>query len=174
MMPERARKLNNMRRPVLYLAGGTDRQEKQVLYSNSGPFYVMVMVALFICLGLLLNIGLKVQNVNYQKEIYKLNEMISVEEDRSDRLSLEVSSLRSPARIRTAAEEELEMLTNGPTEVVSISGNNIDNNEKIFNYISRESMPDISESYDGLVGTVYYFQDIIMVVSESVLTFFLP
>ena len=81
-----------------------DRPAEQLLYSNSGPFYIMVIVILFACLGLLLNIGLKVQNINYQKDIFKLNEMIAIEEDRSDRLHLEISSLRSPSRILAAAD----------------------------------------------------------------------
>lgn len=176
MIPDRARKLNNVRRPVLYLVGNDHgrNQEKQVLYSNSGPFYIMVVVILFACLGLLLNIGLKIQNINYQKEIFKLNEMVSVEEDRSDRLKLEISSLRTPSRIMAAAEEKLEMQPNGKMEVVGISGDNILNNEKIFNYISGDNMPDIPENYNNLLGTIYYFQDIILVVSESVLTFFIP
>ncbi len=59
-------------------------------------------------------------------------------------------------------------------EVVGISGDNLINNEKIFNYISRETSPDIPENYDNLLGTIYYLQDLILVVSESVLTFFIP
>jgi cell division protein FtsL len=176
MITERARKLNNIRRPMLYLARSAHNrgQEKQVLYSNSGPFYIMVIIILFACLGLLLNIGLKVQNINYQKDIFKLNEMISIEEDRSDRLKLEISSLKAPSRILAAAEDELNMEADNNLQVVGISGNNIVNNEKIFNYISRENITDITGNYDNLLGTIYYFQDIILVVSESVLTFFIP
>ena len=66
------------------------------------------------------------------------------------------------------------MQKEGPLEIVGISGENIVNNEKIFNYISRENMTDISGNYDSLLGTIYYFQDIVLVVSESVLTFFIP
>jgi hypothetical protein len=29
-------------------------------------------------------------------------------------------------------------------------------------------------NYDNLLGTIYYIQDIVLVVSESVLTFFIP
>jgi cell division protein FtsL len=176
MITERARKLNNMQGPLLYLVNNPNagRKSKQVLYCNSGPFYIMVVVILFACLGLLLNIGLKVQNVNYQKDIYRLNGMIALEEDRSDRLKLEISSLKSPSRILAAAEEDLEMQPEGRLEVVGISANNIVNNEKIFDYISRENMPAIPGNYDTLLGTIYYFQDIVLVVSESVLTFFIP
>jgi cell division protein FtsL len=175
MMPETAEKLNDFQKPVLYLVREDKkvRQGGQILYCNSGPFYIMVVVILFACLGLLLNIGLKVQNINYQKEIYRLNGMIAVEEDRSDRIKLEISSLRSPSRILAAAQDRLEMKTD-PVEVVAISGNDIINNEKIFDYISRESLPAIPGNYDNLLGTIYYFQDIVLVVSESVLTFFIP
>ena len=176
MTIERARKLNNMQRPLLYLVDSPDveSKSKQVLYCNSGPFYIMVVIILFACLGLLLNIGLKVQSVNYQKDIYSLNSMIAVEEDRSDRLRLEISSLKSPSRILAAAEEGLEMKSEKKLEVVGLSGANIKNNEEIFNYISRENIPAIAGNYDNLLGTIYYFQDIILVVSESVLTFFIP
>ena len=176
MITERARKLNNIRRPMLYLVKGTDSddQAKQMLYGNSGPFYIMVIIILFACLGLLLNIGLKVQNINYQKEIFKLNEMISIEEERSDRLRLEISYLRTPSRILAAAEDDLDMTADNDLQVLEISGSSIVNNEKIFDYISRENVADISGNYDNLLGTIYYFQDIILVVSESVLTFFIP
>ena len=100
--------------------------------------------------------------------------MISIEEDRSDRLKLKISSLRAPSRILTAAEDELDMKADNDLQVVGISGSNIVNNEKIFNYISRENMTEITGNYDNLLGTIYYFQDIVLVVSESVLTFFIP
>jgi cell division protein FtsL len=177
MMPDRARKFNNsMQKPMLYLVNSrrTGSSDKHMLYDSSGPFYVMVIIILFACLGLLLNIGLKVQDINYQKDIFKLNQMIAIEEDRSDRLKLEISQLKSPSRILTAADEELHMKAEGPLEVVGISGENIVNNEKIFDYISREDTADIPGNYDNLLGTIYYFQDIILVVSESVLTFFIP
>jgi len=176
MIPDSARKLNNTRRPLLYLVKGSysGSSSRQLLYSNSGPFYVLVIIILFACLGLILNIGLKVQSINYQKEIYRLNGMISIEEDRWDRLRLEISSLKAPSRILEAAEKDLGMTADGKLEVVSISGDNLQNNEKIFDYISRENTAGIEENYDNLLGTLYYFQDIVLVVSESVLTFFIP
>ncbi len=80
MIPDRIIKSNKIERPVLYLSKNISgsNQAKQLLYSNSGPFYMMTVVILFVCFGMLLNIGLKVHNINYQKEIFKLNEMISL------------------------------------------------------------------------------------------------
>ena len=60
------------------------------------------------CLGLLLNVGLRVQNINYQNDMYELDKMILLEEERADRLRLEISSLKAPSRIQEAAEEKIE------------------------------------------------------------------
>jgi len=172
-----ARKLNNMNKPpMLYVVGGNNpaKTADKVLYGNSGLFYIVVIIILFVCLGFLLNIGLRVQNINYQKGVFELNEMISIEEDRTDRLKVEISSLRAPSRILTAAENELEMQPSSSFEVIGLSGQDIDNSEKILNFISREAKPAMMGNYDNLLGTIYYVQDIVLVVSESVLTFFIP
>ncbi len=175
MRTAEARKLKNTYSPVLYLVSGGDREDnKNVLYNNSGLFYVMIIVILFACIGLLLNIFLKVQNINYQKDIFKLGEMISIEEDRTDRLKLEISSLRAPSRIIETAENVLGMQAKKNLEVFSISKDGIENNEMIFNYISKEDMPLPEVRYDNLLGTIYHVHDLILVVSESVLTFFIP
>ena len=172
-----ARKLNNNNRlQSLHLVGGNDSAgpESQVLYGNSGLFYIIVAIILFACMGLLLNIGLRVQNINYQKGIFELGEMIAIEEDRADRLNLEISALKAPSRILMMAEDELKMNYNGSFEVIGLSEKSIDDSEKILNFISRESEPAAVENYDSLLGTVYYVQDMVRVVSESVLTFFIP
>ena len=172
-----ARKLNNMNKPpMLYVVGGNNptKTADKVLYGNSGLFYIVVIIILFVCLGFLLNIGLRVQNINYQKGVFELNEMISIEEDRTDRLKVEISSLRAPSRILTAAENELEMQPSSSFEVIGLSEQGIDNSEKILNFISREAKPVMMGNYDNLLGTIYYVQDIVLVVSESVLTFFIP
>jgi len=177
MRPAEARKLNSINEHTLYLVGGNNAKKpaEQILYGNSGLFYIIVIVSLFACLGLLSSIGLKVQNINYQKNIFELNEMISIEEDRVDRLKLEISSLKTPSRILTAAESELEMQPDGEFEVIGLSEQGINNNEKIFNYISRENTPAVmTGNYDSLLGMIYHVQDIVLVVSESVLTFFIP
>src|SRR4030066_1360662 len=81
--------------PLLYLVKTPDsgREEEKIVYSNIGLFYIFVIVIIFACLGILLNIGLKIQSVSYQKNIYEIDEMISLEDERSDRLQLKISDL---------------------------------------------------------------------------------
>ncbi|MFC2144907.1 hypothetical protein ACFLQQ_01120 [Actinomycetota bacterium] len=163
------------RRPFLYMVGSRNTASKKpVLYGSSGLFYISVVIILMACLGLLLSIGLRVQNINYQNDIYDLNEMILLEEDRADRLKLEISSLKAPSRILEAAEEKIEMETSGEFEIVELSGQGLKNNEKIYEYIARDESTGLEINYDNLLGTIYYIQDIVLVVSESVLTFFIP
>ncbi len=163
------------RRPLLYMIGSRNNaSQRPVLYGSSGLFYVSVVIILMACLGLLLNIGLRVQNINYQNNIYDLNEMILLEEERADRLRLEISSLKAPSRIQEAAEEKIDMDTGGEFEIVELSGQGLKNNEKIYDYIARDESAGLEIDYDNLLGTIYYIQDIVLVVSESVLTFFIP
>ena len=163
------------RRPLLYMIGSRNNaSQRPVLYGSSGLFYVSVVIILMACLGLLLNIGLRVQNINYQNNIYDLNEMILLEEERADRLRLEISSLKAPSRIQEAAEEKIDMDTGGEFEIVELSGQVLINNEKIYDYIARDESAGLEIDYDNLLGTIYYIQDIVLVVSESVLTFFIP
>ena len=163
------------RRPLLYMIGGRNKaSQKPVLYGSSGLFYVSVVIILMACLGLLLNIGLRVQNINYKNNIYDLNEMILLEEERADRLRLEISSLKAPSRIRETAEEKIGMDQGGEFEIVELSGQGLINNEKIYDYIARDESAGLEVNYDSLLGTIYYIQDIVLVVSESVLTFFIP
>ena len=58
--------------------------------------------------------------------------------------------------------------------MVEISDSGLKNNEKIYNYISNDTGTAAVRNYDGFLGTIYYIQDIVLVVSESVLTFFIP
>ena len=163
------------RRPLLYMIGSRNNaSQRPVLYGSSGLFYVSVVIILMACLGLLLSIGLRVQNINYQNNIYDLNEMILLEEERADRLRLEISSLKAPSRIQEAAEEKIDMDTGGEFEIVELSGQGLKNNEKIYDYIARDESTGLEINYDNLLGTIYYIQDIVLVVSESVLTFFIP
>lgn len=163
------------RRPLLYMIGSRNNaSQRPVLYGSSGLFYVSVVIILMACLGLLLSIGLRVQNINYQNNIYDLNEMILLEEERADRLRLEISSLKAPSRIQEAAEEKIDMDTSGEFEIVELSGQGLINNEKIYDYIARDESAGLEIDYDNLLGTIYYIQDIVLVVSESVLTFFIP
>lgn len=161
--------------PLLYLAGKhDDARDDKVIYNNTGTFYVFIVVILFACLGILLNIGLRIQNVNYQKEIYNTNAMITLEEERTDRLMLEIAELKSPSRIIELAENGLEMSLSDEYQVVKVSSSGLANNEKILDYMIKDPDTSITENYDSLLGTIYYIQDIVMVVSESVLTFFIP
>lgn len=163
------------RRPLLYMIGSRNNaSQRPVLYGSSGLFYVSVVIILMACLGLLLSIGLRVQNINYQNNIYDLNEMILLEEERADRLRLEISSLKAPSRIQEAAEEKIDMDMSGEFEIVELSGQGLINNEKIYDYIARDESAGLEIDYDNLLGTIYYIQDIVLVVSESVLTFFIP
>lgn len=163
------------RKPLLYMLGSKDKAiQKPVLYGSSGLFYVSVVIILMACLGLLLNIGLRVQNINYKNNIYDLNEMILLEEERADRLRLEISSLKAPSRIQETAEEKIGMAQGGEFEIVELSGQELINNEKIYDYIARDESAELEANYDNLLGMIYYIQDIVLVVSESVLTFFIP
>ncbi len=161
--------------PLLYLVKKPDsgKEKENIVYSNSGLFYIFVIVILFTCLGILLNVGLKIQSINYQKSIYEINEMISLEGERSDRLLLKISELKSPSRIIEAAKNDLKMDMAGDFRIVEILDSGIENNEKIYNYISKNTTT-VVKNYDSFLGTIYYIQDIVLVVSESVLTFFIP
>lgn len=161
--------------PLLYLVKESDngRGKENVVYSNSSLFYIFVIGIIFACLGVLLNIGLKVQSINYQKSIYETNEMISLEEERGDRLLLEISELKSPSRIIETARNNLGMGIANDLKIVGISNSGLENNEKIYNYISGNT-DIIAKNYDSFLGAIYYIQDIVLVVSEGVLTFFIP
>ena len=160
--------------PLLYLVKNDSRSSKGVrLQTNGGVFFVFIIAIIFLCLGILLNFGLRVQNINYQKKIYGTNEMISIEEERTDRLLLKVSELKSPFRIINAAEDELGMEISDKMEIVKISSSNLNNSEKIYDYIVKNPTLAV-ENYDNFLGTIYNIRNIVMVVSESVLTFFIP
>src|SRR4030043_2734 len=120
--------------PLLYLVKDPDggREKENVVYSNSGLFYIFVVVIIFACLGILLNIGLKIQSINYQKNIYEINEMISLEKERSDRLLLKISELKSPSRIIEAAKNDLAMNMTDNLKVVEISNIGLENNGRIY------------------------------------------
>src|SRR4030043_185727 len=123
--------------PLLYLVKDPDggREKENVVYSNSGLFYIFVVVIIFACLGVLLNIGLKIQSINYQKNIYEINEMISLEKERSDRLLLKISELKSPSRIIEAAKNDLAMNMTDNLKVVEISNTGLENKKYIITYL---------------------------------------
>jgi cell division protein FtsL len=162
--------------PLLYLVKTEDEDgvKENVVYTNSALFYILVMVIVFACLGILLNIGLKIQSINYQKEIYQLNEMISLESERNDRLQLKIAELKSPSRVIEIAQNNIGMEITDNSRIIEISNAGLENNENIYSYISRNTNDNANEGYKGFLGTIYYIQDIVNVVSESVLTFFIP
>ncbi len=161
--------------PSLYLVGQEYRNDvkNKAVYSKSAVFPVFLVVILFLCLSVLSSVVLKVQSINYQNKIYETTNMISLENERADRLLLKVSELRSPARIKTIAESDLDMQMSGKLRAVKVSDSGLDNNEKIYDYIVG-SQSSIMDSYDSFLGTIYHVQDIVMVVSEGILTFFIP
>ena len=160
--------------PLLYLVNkqkNTGREK--VIQSRTGIFYVCMIVAIFACLGLLLNIGLKTQAINYDKKIFDNNEMISIEKERADRLKLKISELKNPDRIINVAENDLGMKMSENIKVMRVVGVNLAKEEKIHDYIAKNPTPELKQ-YDNFLGTIYSIKDIIMVVSEGVLTFFIP
>lgn len=162
--------------PVLYLVKDKfrDEGEDRVFYTNKSIFPLSLVVILFLCLGILFNIGLRIQNINYEKKLYEIREMILLEEERRDRLLLEVSELRSPSRIISEVENNPYMKMSNELEIVEVpkEGNNI-YNEKVYDSVSEYPIS-LEGGYDGILGVIYYVQDIVMVMSESVFTFFIP
>ncbi len=86
-----------------------------------------MIAVIFLCLGILFNIGLKIQSINYERKIFETNEMISLEKERSDRLQLKISELKSPARIISKAESDLGMKISDDLKIMQISGINLTN-----------------------------------------------
>ena len=160
--------------PLLYLVKKQeDSGREKVLQSRPGIFYALIIAVIFLCLGILLNIGLKIQSINYERKIFETNEMISLEKERSDRLQLKISELKSPARIISKAEGDLGMKISDNLKIMQISGINLTNAAEINNYIADNPTVALNK-YDNFLGTIYSIKDIIMVVSEGVLTFFIP
>jgi len=160
--------------PLLYLVNKQENTGREkVIQSRTGIFYVCMIVVVFACLGLLLNIGLKTQAINYDKKIFYNNEMISQEKERADRLKLKISELKSPDRIINVAENDLGMKMSENIKVMRVVEVNLSKEEKIHDYIAKNPTPELKQ-YDNFLGTIYSIKDIIMVVSEGVLTFFIP
>jgi cell division protein FtsL len=160
--------------PLLYLVKKQeDSGREKVLQSRPGVFYMLIIAVTFLCLGILFNIGLKIQSINYEKKLFETNEMISLEKERSDRLQLKISELKSPARIISKAKDDLGMKISDDLKIMQVSGINLANQSEINNYIADNPTVELNK-YDNFLGTIYSIKDIIMVVSEGVLTFFIP
>jgi len=160
--------------PLLYLV---KKQQltgaEKVIQSRSGLFYIMVVVVVFFSMGLLLNIGLKIQAISYERKIIEINEMVSIERDRSDRIQLKISELKSPSRIIETAESKLGMKISDNIKVMKVSQEGLGKKEEVYDYITGNPSDRI-KAYDNFIGTIYNIKDIVMVVSEGVLTFFIP
>ena len=160
--------------PLLYLVNRENQNGKEkIIQTRSGLFYVMIVTVFFLSMATLLNVGLKIQAVNYERKIINVNELISVEKERTDRLALKVSELTSPARIITSAQDELGMQISDKIKVMEISGSGLGAQEKVMDYIANKPSDKLKE-YDSFLGTINSLKDIVMVVSEGVLTFFIP
>ncbi len=159
--------------PLFYLVDRKKEKQEKIVYSNSALFYIIVAAILLVCIGVLFNIGLKIQTINYQKDILQLNETITTEQERQDRISLQVSELRSPSRIITVAQEDLGMEIAQDIEIMAVAQASMENNQRLHDYLAR-GPSETTKQYNNLLGTVYYIQDLVMVVSEGVLTFFIP
>ena len=162
--------------PLLYLVKGEeDSRSKRVIQSRTGIFYVMAVIVIFLCIGILLNIGLKVQSINCERKILEINEMLSLEKERADRLNLKISELKSPARIVQAAQKDLKMEMSNNVKVMKVSNASLKSEEKIQDYVVKSTEPvKTLKNYDSFLSTIYSIKDIVMVVSEGVLTFFIP
>jgi len=160
--------------PLLYLVKKQENYgEKKVLQTRPGVFYILIIVIIFLFFGILLNIGIKIQSVNYERKILKTDEMIYLEKERSDRLQLKISELKSPARVISKAENDLGMKISDNLKIMQISGIESAGDTEKNNYIENNTAAELKK-YDNLLGTIYGIEDIIMVVSEGVLTFFIP
>ncbi len=165
---------NKKSHSILYLIKRPeDSTNKRILQSNSGIFYISITVLIFLCLGVFLNIGLKIQSINYKKNIFEANRLILLEKEHSDRLQLKISELRSPARIIGMAESELGMKISDNIKIMQIEGSNLQNNTESSFLIEKNSDTSLKK-YDYFLGIIFNLEDIVMVVSEGVLTFFIP
>ena len=160
--------------PLLYFDKKQENHgKKKFLQTRPGVFYILVVVVIFLCLGILFNIGVKIQSANYEKKILETDEMIYLEQERSDRLQLKISELESPARIISKAGNDLGMKISDNLKVMQISGIKLGNDAEKNNYVEKKTAVELKK-YDNFLGTIYGIEDIIMVVSEGVLTFFIP
>lgn len=162
--------------PLLYFVKKQENYgKKKVLQTRPGVFYILIIVVIFLCLGILFNISVKIQSTNYEKKILETNEMIYLEKERSDRLQLKISELKSPARIISKAGNDLGMKISDNLRIMQVSGTKFKNDaeKNKNNYIEKITTVELKK-YDNFLGTIYGIEDIIMVVSEGVLTFFIP
>ena len=186
--------------PVLRLVKNEPQSQKREysLYYNSGVFPILMIIIFFLCIGVIINIGLRVQNMNYNKEIYTIDQLISSETERTDRLTLKIAELKSPSRIAAVAflenEEEASFnntesldLNNSTNQVAAKSMapaasyrsfKNLDimysktANDVVLSAAEEDNVENIKGA--NFVSILKNSKNILMVVSEGILTFFIP
>lgn len=186
--------------PVLRLIKNEPEAQKKeyFIYYNSGVFPILMVVIFFLCIGVIINIGLRIQNINYDKKIYSINQLVSSEKERTDRLNLKVSELKSPSRIADKVFLENKQAVNsentvsgelknntGQTEAKNIAAvdgyRNFKNLDIVFSKTANDAI--VSSVDEGnvknikgvdFVSILKSTKNILMVVSEGILTFFIP
>jgi cell division protein FtsL len=187
-------------KPVLRLIKNEPEMQKReyFLYYNSGVFPILMVIIFFLCIGVIINIGLRIQNMNYDKKIYSINQLISSEKERTDRLNLKISELKSPSRIADKVFLENEQVVSsentdsvdlknntvqeGTKNIAAASGyRNFKNLDIVFSKTANDAIissaeEDNVENIKGanLVSILKNTKNILMVVSEGILTFFIP
>ena len=177
----------------------TVRREKEqyYLYYNSGIFPIFLVIILFLCIGVIINIGLRIQNFSYDRTINNLKQSINVETNRSDRLNLRISQLKSPSYLASAIEiKEAEEGTENQHNIVSKSKTNENGDSTQFKKLnilysqtannlnitkaeldSDNNNDNINNDLTNSIGfrsVVDNIKDVLLVVSEGILTFFIP
>ena len=160
--------------PLLYLVKKPQKYgPEKIIQSRSGIFYVMAVIVIFFSIAVLINIGLKIQAINYERKIIAINEIIAMEQERSDRVLLKISELKSPSRIIETAEKNLGMQISDNIMIMQVNGIKSPGAYSEVNYAAEKTSAEV-QAYDSFIATVYNIRDIVMVVSEGVLTFFIP
>jgi cell division protein FtsL len=185
--------------PVLRLIKneGEIQKKEYFLYYNSGVFPILMIVIFFLCVGVIINIGMRIQNMNYDKKIYSINQLISSEKERTDRLNLKISELKSPSRIadkvflgnekdsnseKTVLGEEKNNTGQSEIKDTALEGyRNFKNLDIVYSKTANDAIVSSEEENNvkdfkgvNFVSILKNAKDILMVVSEGILTFFIP
>ena len=194
------KQLEYQNEPVLRLIKNEPEVQKReyFLYYNSGVFPILMVIIFFLCIGVITNIGLRVQNMNYDKSIYSISQLISSEKERTDRLNLKISELKSPSRIaekvfltnekdisteNTVLGELKNSTGQANTKIIAAAGSykNFKNLDIVYSKTANDAVlssvgEDNTDSIKGenFVAILKSTKNILMVVSEGILTFFIP
>jgi len=173
------------------------QNKEYFLYYNSGVFPLLMIVIFFLCVGVIINIGLRIQNMNYDKKIYSINQLISSEKERTDRLNLKVSELKSPSRIadkvllenkkdnnslNVVSGEEKNNIGQSKAKDTTLEGyKNLKNLDIVYSKTANDAVLTSGENDNNqdikgvnIVSILKNAKDVLMVVSEGILTFFIP